>query len=71
MTGFDYPAFRKKWRRAELDQIDRELRRVGDSFDLVATFLADSPDAEALKAEAVALGERAKALRERCARLDD
>ncbi len=53
-------------RRAELDQIDRTLQRVDEGFALVATFLADCPEAEALHAEVLLLTERTKTLRERC-----
>ncbi len=58
-------------RRAELDQIDRTLQRVDEGFALVCTFLADHPEAAALRAEALRLAERTQALREQCARLND
>ncbi len=58
-------------RRAELDQIDRTLQRVDEGFALVVTFLADYPEAEALRVEALILAERTQALREQCARLND
>ena len=64
-------AWHKKWRAAELDQIDRTLGRVEEGFALVATFLADSPDAEALHAEALFLARRTQALRAQCAQLND
>lgn len=53
-------------RRAELDQIDRTLQRVDEGFALVSTFLADHPEAAALRAEALLLAEHTKALRARC-----
>ncbi len=59
-------AWRAPRRRAELDQIDRTLQRVDEGFALVATFLADWPEAEAVHVEALRLAERTKALRERC-----
>jgi len=58
-------------RRAELDQIDRTLQRVDEGFAMVATFLADHPEAEAVYVEALLLAERTKVLREQCARLND
>ena len=64
-------AWRAPRRRAELDQIDRTLQRVDEGFALVATFLADWPEAAAVQAEAQRLAERAQALRAQCARLND
>lgn len=71
MVGFDVPGFRKRQYCAELEQIDREMGRVGESFDRAAVFLADNPAAEMLHAEALALAARTKAFRRRCAALNE
>lgn len=68
---FDQEAWHKRWRAGELDQIDRELRRVADSFALVVTFLASHDEGGAALAEATELGERTKALRAACKTLGE
>ncbi len=60
-------AWRTRWQRGELAQVDREWRKIGDCLALIATFMADHGD-DATNAEIAAFTGRAAALRERCAR---
>ena len=66
--AIDQATQRALWRAGEFAQIDRDLRRVGETFERAALFLATHDEGGALLAEATALGERTRALRERCAK---